>query len=227
MRPRLLLLDVDFTILYPSRVFSGPGYAELARRHGLELDPERYEPARQQASAALWGEQRSLDHDGAEHATFTRLIVEGMGGAGEVVERVASAAADAWNDPSNFALYDDVRPALTRLERAGIPVGLVSNTHRELGDFIAAFGLEVSFALSSRVHGRVKPCPTIFAAALALAGVEAAAAVMVGDTPAADVEGARAAGLRGILLDREERYPEAGPDRIGSLDELSLLLDLS
>ena len=62
--------------------------------------------------------------------------------------------------------------------------------------------------ISSGVHGKVKPSPTIFLAALELLGVEAAAAVMVGDSPLDDVEGARALGMRAYLVDREGRFPE-------------------
>jgi putative hydrolase of the HAD superfamily len=226
-RVRLVLLDVDFTILYPSDVFSGPGYAALAQGYGLALDPGRYDAARELAREQLWGEERSLDHDELEHTAFTRMIVEGMGGCGTLAETVADAAASEWNDPANFALNDDVRPLMARLHEAGIPVGLVSNTHRELAEFMDVFDLDVSFALSSRAHGRVKPCPTIFAAALALAGVPAASAIMVGDSPGADVRGALAAGLGGVLLDRDGVYADAGLERIGSLGELPALLELS
>jgi HAD superfamily hydrolase (TIGR01549 family) len=221
----LVLLDVDFTVLYPGAVFSGPGYAELGRAHGLELDPTGYEPARAAAAAELWEDRDSLDHDGAEHDLFTQRIVEGMGGRGDVALSVARAAAQAWNDAANFALYDDVAPALETLAAADVRVGLVSNTHRELEQFIDAFDLPIAFALSSRAHGRVKPCPTIFAAALALARVEPAAAVMVGDSLSADVRGAQAAGIRGVLLDREDRYADLdGVERVGSLVELPALL---
>ena len=70
----------------------------------------------------------------------------------------ARAAAEAWNDPANFTLYDDVQPVLERLTGAGLVVGLVSNTHRELEPFLQCFELPVRFALSSRAHGRLVPC---------------------------------------------------------------------
>ena len=57
-------------------------------------------------------------------------------------------------------------------------------------------------------HGRVKPHPTIFKAALELLGVAPAEAVMVGDSLEEDIEGARALGMRAILVDREERHPD-------------------
>jgi putative hydrolase of the HAD superfamily len=52
------------------------------------------------------------------------------------------------------------------------------------------------------VVGAAKPEPLIFQTALAAAGCAAAAAVHVGDSVAYDVEGARRAGIRPLLLAR-------------------------
>ena len=49
---------------------------------------------------------------------------------------------------------------------------------------------------------------------------------MVGDTIADDIEGARAIGMRAILLDREGMYAEFEP-RIESLNELPEALGLA
>jgi FMN phosphatase YigB (HAD superfamily) len=56
-------------------------------------------------------------------------------------------------------------------------------------------------------------------------GVEAEAAAMVGDSVEDDVEGARALGMRAFLLDREDRYPDAG-GRLRDLRELPAALGL-
>ena len=48
----------------------------------------------------------------------------------------------------------------------------------------------------------MKPHPSIFEAALAQANVTAAESMMVGDSLAHDIEGARRAGMRGVLLHR-------------------------
>jgi putative hydrolase of the HAD superfamily len=50
----------------------------------------------------------------------------------------------------------------------------------------------------------MKPHPSIFEAALRLVGVEAAHAVMVGDSVRQDVEGALGAGMKAVLLQRGE-----------------------
>ena len=85
----------------------------------------------------------------------------------------------------------------------------------------------MDFALASRAHGRRKPCTTIFAAALALGGAPAEAAVMVGDSLDDDIEGAARSGLRAVLVDRRERYPEHVGERIRGLGELPPLLGLA
>ena len=118
MTASVVLLDVDFTILHPARVFTGEGYAELAATFGVTLDAGRYEQARLDALARVFGQRRALDHRGEEHARFTELVVEGMGGSGERGRAVAQAAGDAWNDPANFALYDDVHPVVEQLTAA-------------------------------------------------------------------------------------------------------------
>jgi putative hydrolase of the HAD superfamily len=55
----------------------------------------------------------------------------------------------------------------------------------------------------------VKPHPTIFRAALELLETAPARAVMVGDSPADDVEGARAVGMHAVLVDRHDLQPPA------------------
>jgi len=68
---------------------------------------------------------------------------------------------------------------------------------------------------SSAEAGARKPDPAIFEAALALAGCSAPEAVHVGDTREEDVEGAEAAGIRALLLDRK------GGGDVASLEEVA------
>jgi FMN phosphatase YigB (HAD superfamily) len=84
----------------------------------------------------------------------------------------------------------------------------VSNGIRDLTAFVAHHRLEVDAIVDSRSHGRVKPHPTIFQSALERLDVRAEDAVMVGDSIEEDIEGARALGMRAILIDRENRHPE-------------------
>jgi putative hydrolase of the HAD superfamily len=56
--------------------------------------------------------------------------------------------------------------------------------------------------VTSAEAGARKPDPAIFSPALVIAGCSAPEALYVGDTPAEDVAGARAAGIRTLLIDR-------------------------
>ncbi|HET6174275.1 MAG TPA: HAD family hydrolase [Gaiellales bacterium] len=223
-RPQLVLLDVDFTLIRPHRVFDAQGYAELGARFGARLDPERYEQARLDA-LHIW-RVGTLEHRSAQHRLFAVEIVRGMGARQVEAEQIGIAAEEAWGDPSNFELFPDVERLLELLRASGCTVGLVSNTDRELQAFVAQLGISVDFALASRAHGRRKPCTTIFAAALALGGAPAEAAVMVGDSLDDDIAGAVACGLRAILVDRHGRYPDHAGERVGGLAELPRLLGL-
>jgi putative hydrolase of the HAD superfamily len=111
------------------------------------------------------------------------------------------------------------------LRARGLKIGLVSNTARDLEGFVRHFGVPADAWISSGTHGWVKPSPTIFRAALELLEVEPAAAVMIGDSLADDVEGARALGMRALLLDREGRYADL-PDKLTTLLELPAALGL-
>ncbi len=210
MRPlRAVLFDVDFTLVQPGPLLGPEGYRAAGARHGLELDPERYADAR--AAAVLDIQHHpELDHDEEVWIRFTEDIVRGMGGEGDDVRAIAVEITRGWEHSENFELYDDALPAIEALRRHDLRIGLVSNTGRDLDAFVRHFSLDVDAWISSGVHGKVKPSPTIFRAALELLEIEPAEAAMVGDSLRDDVEGARALGLRAFLVDREGRF--AGRD---------------
>jgi HAD superfamily hydrolase (TIGR01662 family) len=202
---RAVLFDVDFTIAKPGPLLGPEGYRDAGRRHGLELDPARYTEARAAALLDL-AHHPELDHDEEVWVRFTEDIVRGMGGEGPDCRRVAEAITSGWLHSENFELYEDALPVLARLREHGLKIGLVSNTSRDLDAFIRHHGLDVDAWVSSGVHGKVKPSPTIFKAVLELLAVDAEDAVMVGDSPDDDVAGAEAVGIRAFLLDREGKH---------------------
>ncbi len=219
-----VLFDVDFTLAKPGPLLGPEGYRTAGARHGLDLDPELYQAARAAAVEDL-EHHPELEHDEEIWVRFTEDIVRGMGGDGPRVREVARAITDGWLHSANFELYEDVLPVLARLREADVKIGLVSNTSRDLTAFVGHFSLTVDAWISSGVHGKVKPSPSIFLAALELLDVEPAAAVMVGDSLLDDVEGARALGIRAFLIDREGRFPERD-DALPTLLALPALLGL-
>lgn len=104
-----------------------------------------------------------------------------------------------------FRAFPDAPPALAELRDLGLRLVCVSNWDCSLPDVLARCGLAESLdgVVASAVAGARKPDPAIFAAALEVAGCEAREALHVGDTEAEDVEGARAAGIRALLIGRD------------------------
>jgi HAD superfamily hydrolase (TIGR01549 family) len=115
-----------------------------------------------------------------------------------------------------FRAYPDTPPALDALHERGLRLACVSNWDYALDEVLEWCGLGGRFdvVVTSAGAGARKPDPRIFAIALEALDCAPAGAVHVGDTPAEDVEGARAAGIRALLLDRD------GGGDIASLTEL-------
>jgi putative hydrolase of the HAD superfamily len=223
-RVEAVLFDVDFTLVKPGPLLGPDGYRAAGERHGLILDPARYAEARAAAVEDL-RHHPELEHDEEIWVRFTEDIVRGMGGEGPRIREVAEAITERWLHSENFELYEDALPVLDHLRVRGVAIGLVSNTSRDLDAFVGHFGLDVDAWISSRVHGKVKPSPTIFRAALELLGVEPPAAAMVGDSLLDDIEGARALGMQAFLIDREGRFPDRD-DALPTLLALPSLLGL-
>lgn len=222
---RAVLFDVDFTLSRPGPELGPEGYRRVGERHGLTLDPTRYEQARLDAIDALQ-RQAELVHDEEVWVAFTEEIVVGMGGDPARSRACAAEMVREWERHENFSLYEDALPVLEVLRQHRLKLGLVSNGERDLDEFVAHHGLEVDVAVGSKAHGRRKPDPSIFDAALNALGVGAEEAAMVGDSPADDIDGARSLGMRAVLLDRDGRYP-AVADRIPDLFALPAALGLA
>jgi HAD superfamily hydrolase (TIGR01549 family) len=219
-----VLFDVDFTLARPGPELGPDGYVSIAARYGLDLDGSKYADARAKALETLRRDPE-LRHDEEIWIAFSERIVRGMGGDSDRAREIAAEIERAWEVSENFDLYDDVVPVLDELRRRGLKIGLVSNGARNIDEFVAHHDLPIDAAVGSRTHGKVKPDPSIFLAALERLGVGPEETVMVGDTFADDIEGARAVGIRAILIDREGQHPEIN-ERLSDLYELSSALGL-
>jgi putative hydrolase of the HAD superfamily len=122
------------------------------------------------------------------------LLAAGLGRPVTVEQLMASI---------RFSAYPDAAPALHELRAAGMRVVCVSNWDYELPEVLSRVGLGDCFdgVVTSALADARKPEPAIFAAGLALAGCDAGEAIHVGDGDV-DVEGARAAGIDVLRIDR-------------------------
>jgi putative hydrolase of the HAD superfamily len=124
-------------------------------------------------------------------------------------------------DAIRFSAYPDAAPALRELRARGMRLVVASNWDCSLPLVLEDAGIAslVDGVVASAGVGADKPSGAVFEAALRLAGCDASEAVHVGDSAANDVEGARRAGIRAVLIDRE-----GGGGDIASLEELPLIL---
>ena len=159
-----VVFDVDFTLAKPGPDLGPEGYRRLGARFGLDLVPDRYEQARRDAIATL-KRHPELDHDEEVWVLFTERIIQGMGGTGDTYA-CAVEMTHAWERADHFELFEDALPVLDDLRGRGLRLGLLSNTGRDLDEFVAHHGIEVDAILTSRVHGKTKPHETIFRAML-------------------------------------------------------------
>jgi HAD superfamily hydrolase (TIGR01549 family) len=222
---RAVLFDVDFTLFRPGPELGPEGYRRIGERHGLTLDPALYVQARSHAIETLQ-HNHELVHDEEIWIAFTEQIVRRMGGDAGSARACATDMVREWERHENFSLYEDALPVLDELRRHGLKIGLISNGQRDLEEFADHHTLEVDAIVGSKAHGRVKPHASIFVAALQALSVGPDETAMVGDSYEDDIEGARALGIRAILLDRDGVFPDAS-DRIDTLFALPAALGLS
>jgi REG-2-like HAD superfamily hydrolase len=138
---------------------------------------------------------------------------------GEVSADAFARLALHFRDARSWRIYPDVLSTLDELARRGIALGIVSNWDSHLPKLLDGLDLSRRFATVavSAIEETGKPHPEIFRRACERLGVAPERALHVGDSLREDYEGAKAAGLSALLLDREGRHP-AIPDRIESLD---------
>ena len=134
------------------------------------------------------------------------------------------AAREALLGSLEFTPFADAAPALRALRDRGLRLVVASNWDCSLPGFLERAGLLelLDGVVSSAEVGRAKPAPEVFLEALRVAGARPEEALHVGDSIENDVEGARRAGLRAVLVARDGRVPD-GVEAVRSLEELASL----
>ena len=214
--------DVTGTLIHSPHL--GDLYAEVLRRHGVTVTSQDAGRLVRQvwqelACRAEPGSDRFASHPEGPRGWWKRFLerlCEHLGApppspfaAAELFHRFATA--DAWE------VYPEVPDVLPALRRAGLRLGVISNWDPRLPDLLEHLKLAGYFdvVVYSSAVGVEKPDRRIFLRALTRLRVAPDAALHVGDGRIEDLEGAMAAGMRALLLDRRGRN--------GKLSDLSLL----
>jgi putative hydrolase of the HAD superfamily len=141
------------------------------------------------------------------HPLFAKTF-RSIGLSAEEADRLAGQVRHIYADPSSWRLFDDTLPALRQLSELGWRHCILSNHIPELPMILSHLGIRDDFAVvaNSADTGYEKPHPEAFKRILQ-ALREFRSVWMIGDAYEADIAGARAMGIPGILV--RNTNPEA------------------
>jgi putative hydrolase of the HAD superfamily len=199
---------------------------QLLRLTGLEVSEER--------AAKAFGDEIAyyLEHhlEGSDPETLSELrdrcagVLRDSLGLHDVE---LATVREALLASLHFHAFEDAAPALSELRDRGLRLVAASNWDSSLPQVLERAGLAALLdgVVSSAMVGATKPAAELFHQAMELAGVSADRALHVGDSLENDVAGARGAGMRAVLIERDGTGPgAAGIESIRALTELPGLL---
>ncbi|HEY8170090.1 MAG TPA: HAD-IA family hydrolase [Candidatus Limnocylindria bacterium] len=231
---RAVFLDIGDTVMRPNPSWEAV-YAIAFREFGVDVDIDDLHVALRRAyHHGGWGMAGGFDP--TEETSFRRTVAIDADAIAELgLEPMPEAffrrLGELFMITSHWHIFPDAIPALAALRERGLTIGAVSNWVWNLPELLHSLDLVGQFdfiAASARI-GYEKPHRRIFEWALETAGVDPSAVIHVGDHVDADVLGARAVGITGVLIDRRGRYaPDEIPPEtevITSLDQLVPLVD--
>ena len=220
-RVETVFLDAGGVVVFPNWGRVSEGLA----RHGVEVSAATLAAADPHAKRRLdLGATISTTTDDSRGWLYFNLVLGHAGVPRSGSTDAALADLQAYHAEHNVweTVPPDVVPALERLRRLGLRLVIVSNANGTLHEMFDRLGLSdrVDVLFDSHREGVEKPDPRLFQIALDRSVARAATTVHVGDLYHVDVVGARAAGLRAVLVDAADLYREADCPRVRSLNEL-------
>jgi len=219
-----VFLDAGGVLVYPNWV----RVADTFARHGLIVDPgvlRRVEPG---ARFAIDNPHADKTKDADRGGRYFNHVLDSAGVPRGQARDAALAEVYAYHTEHNLweQVPDDVLPALERLRTTGLTLAVASNANGVLERCLDRLGLARYFDVvcDSALEGVEKPDPRFFHVLLERTRGRAETTVHVGDLYHVDVLGARRAGLRALLLDRDNLYTGFDADRVRDLAELAQTL---
>lgn len=206
---RTVFLDLGDTLMYVHPDVPTV-YLETCRELGLDVEPPAVSEAlhageRHYREALRAGRsfESSMSDARAFWEEYNALILRELGAAGDTSAMARTLSERFWAPPS-WRVFDEVHEVLGGLRAAGLHLAVISNFTDALVAVCRTHELDGYFdcVLASTVTGSQKPDVSIFREALRRTGSDPETSIHVGDNYIADVLGARAAGIDGVLVDR-------------------------
>lgn len=210
--PKVIYLDA-FGTLFGVKGSVGELYSNLARTADVITDPQAVNRAFYQSFEAAerlaFPEANPAAIPALEYAWWKVIVAETFAqvGALEKFDDFDSFYAGLYGyfeTAAPWHVYDDTIASLNRWRSMGIELGVISNFDSRLYRVLSVLALTPYFqsvTISTEV-GAAKPAAKIFQTALAKHHCMASQAWHIGDSKAEDYMGARALGMRAIIISR-------------------------
>lgn len=226
-----MFFDVGGTLVHvhPS---VGEVYARLARRHGAEAEAgllqERFEAAWRSMTASVpSGVNRYRFFPGGESGWWLEVVRRSFEGMEFDPEPHFQEFFDAFSGGDAWRPYPETRAVLDQLAARGLRLGVISNWDSRLPALLEALGLRRYFStiVYSAAEDVEKPAAEIFRRAARKGGVKLERSLHVGDRLEEDYRGARAAGMRALLVDRRGGARDRGVEAVRDLTRIAERLE--
>ncbi len=219
--------------LFETRGSVGEIYSRAARQYGIQADPATVQAAflrhfRSQPPLAFPPGTPEAELHHLEKEWWRRLVQQVLAEHGEFPQfaEFFDDLYEFFRTSAAWQLFAETVPTLAALKARGLRLAIISNFDSRLDDLLPALEIAHYFDavyISSRV-GAAKPDAAIFQAAVAHSEIKAAQAIHIGDSLREDTQGATAAGLRAVLLDRNQEATDNTVTRVVHLAQLLKLL---
>lgn len=228
---KTIFFDAADTLFYIEKGL-GHTYAGVARKYGADPDPSEikkaFSRAFKSAPPLAFGNVSVKERQKLEKEWWREIVENVYSEVGmfdefdpHFDELFEVFRGEAWT------LFPETVDVLTSLKDLGYNLGIISNFDSRVYDVMRELGIYDFFdvLVISSEAGHAKPSHGIFSKALEESGRDPREVIHVGDDLCNDFHGARALGIRALLLDREGEYAGAAcMDRIEDLTAIERVL---
>ncbi|NGZ60741.1 MAG: hydrolase [Nitrospira sp. LK265] len=226
-RVKAIFFDAADTLFYIEKGL-GHTYAGVARKYGADPDPaeikKAFSRAFKSAPPLAFGDVSVKERQRLEKEWWRAIVEKVYSDIGmfdefdpHFDELFEVFRGEAWT------LFPETVDVLSSLKESGYRLGIISNFDSRVYDVMRQLGIYEYFdvLVISSEAGHAKPSHGIFSLALERAGRDPREVIHVGDDLCNDFHGARAMGIRALLLDREGEY--AGANFMDRIEDLTVI----
>ena len=198
---KAVLFDLGGTLVHTTEI--PEVYKRMLEAHGIKRSLQEISHAHEETQKHLDIQKLAVLFE--EYWIRWNLQILKRLGIRENIRSLAETIADRWWDYSDVELYLDAEETLQQLKGMGLKIGIVTNgLESDYRQVLQKVGLLDFFDVRVGVDtvGKMKPHRDIFLYALNKLEVSPSETLFVGDQLEQDYEGARRAGLRPLLIDR-------------------------